>query len=738
LPDATICRRSSPALLFCPAIHVWQLKWNLVVPYSKIPFQAGIYKDDSPLEAKGYWVDADKIRFVRGLPETIYGWERASPSALLGIARGAVTWADNGRNPYAAFGTHLRAYGMDVDGNVTDITPVASRTASQSVSLTTTSGSNTVTAAWSAHGLAASQKFLLESSSVSAVGGITVNGTYIVASVIDANTITFAAAQTATSSAGPTVLTANATVYLAPGQADGLGGLGFGVGGFGSGGYGGSSSGYTLYPRTWSFAPWGQNLVACPRGGGIYEWAPNTSAPELNPDTTMATAWSAGAGWVIAASVATATTSSAALSANMTLPVGAWCLLQFDVTRSAGSLQPSVNGTNQGAAISANGHPFLVFFSGAGGLQSVAFTGASFSGTIANVSLKVLTTLSPIVNAPTVATCIFTTAERILVACGCADVNGNFDALRVRWTDQQNNQTWTAAPANLAGSYTLTNGSRIVRGLSGNRENAVFTDKALYAMRYVPDPNVVYSFTEVADGCGLIGPNAVCQLAGRFFWMSPAGEFFSYDGSYPQPLTCTLQRDINDNLAFSQQDKVYAFPVAGRGEVWWIYPDARDGVECSRYVIYNVGEQSWSVGTFNRTAWTDAGVFEYPLAVDTSGQIWFQEKGFTQDGGPRSWSITSAYFDLGDGDTHMRLVGIQPDAGSLQGGYSIQVGTRIHNGSGVTTRSFGPYSVTSATGKVNARANGQEARLTFSATAAPTFWRLGALRLDLQPAGRRR
>jgi hypothetical protein len=201
---------------------------------------------------------------------------------------------------------------------------------------------------------------------------------------------------------------------------------------------------------------------------------------------------------------------------------------------------------------------------------------------------------------------------------------------------------------------------------------------------------------------------------------------------------CTLKRDVNDNLAWVQQDKIYAFPVAYRSEVWWLYPDSRDGVECSRYVIYNTVDGTWSCGTFARTCWADAGVFQYPLAVDTSGSIWFHEKGFTQDGGPRSWSLTSAYFDLQDGDTHARLVGIQPDAASLQGGYSIQVNTRIHNGTGITSRSFGPYSVTSATGKISARGNGQEAQLMFSANAAPTFWRLGAVRLDLQSTGRRR
>ena len=365
-------------------------------------------------------------------------------------------------------------------------------------------------------------------------------------------------------------------------------------------------------------------------------------------------------------------------------------------------------------------------------------SGTNATATVDNVSLKVLATANIITNAPTVVTCSFVTAERIMVACGCADSNGNFDALRVRWTDTQNNQTWTQAATNLAGSYTLSNGSRIVRGISGNRENLILTDTAAYAMRYVPDPNEVYTFPEIGSGCGLIGPNALTQVAGRFFWMSPGGEFYVYDGSYPQPLQCTLKRDVKDNLSWVQQDKVYAFPVSARNEVWWLYPDIRDGNECSRYVIYNFVEGHWSCGTFARTAWTDAGAFQYPLAVDTSGNIWFHEKGFTEDGAARSWSVTSSYVDLGDGDTHMKINSIQPDADDLQGGYSIGITTRIHNTSGIIERSFGPYGITATTGEVSARGSGQEGKLTFSGNAAPTFWRLGAVRIDMDGLGRKR
>src|SRR6185503_9241880 len=157
----------------------------------------------------------------------------------------------------------------------------------------------------------------------SGVGGITVAGLYTVASVTDANTIVFTAAQTATSTPGAQPLTANTIVSLAPGQADGLGGLGFGTGGYGSGGYGGAASGYTLYPRTWSFASWGQNLVANPRGGGIYEWAPNTSAPELvtNGDFASGSGWTPGTGWAIGGGIATGSVTVGTLTTTVTLPI---------------------------------------------------------------------------------------------------------------------------------------------------------------------------------------------------------------------------------------------------------------------------------------------------------------------------------------------------------------------------------------------------------------------------------
>ena len=61
------------------------------MPLSAIRIQPGIHPDDSPLTAENYFVDADKIRFVNGKPETIGGQEKASTETIYGKATCSIT-----------------------------------------------------------------------------------------------------------------------------------------------------------------------------------------------------------------------------------------------------------------------------------------------------------------------------------------------------------------------------------------------------------------------------------------------------------------------------------------------------------------------------------------------------------------------------------------------------------------------------------------------------------------------
>lgn len=68
------------------------------------------------------------------------------------------------------------------------------------------------------------------------------------------------------------------TIGFTAGQKDGTGGAGFSTGGFGVGLFGEPSTS-DYFPLTWSLCTYGNELIANPRGQGIFIWANNTASP---------------------------------------------------------------------------------------------------------------------------------------------------------------------------------------------------------------------------------------------------------------------------------------------------------------------------------------------------------------------------------------------------------------------------------------------------------------------------
>lgn len=576
------------------------------MPVIKPKFRPGIVKDESALAAEGGWIDADKVRFEGVDPTTIGGWETFVPG-YQGICRGVFAYRDDTGNLHLGIGTHTHLY-VYSGGALIDITPIES-TPALTNPFTTTASSTTVTVAHNAHGRLVGSRIIV--SGGTAVGGITIAGEYTVTSVA-LNTFTIehgtAASSNATGGGTPTV-----QYLLNPGQIDGTGGSGYGTGAYGIGGYGQASSA-EFFPRTWLMDNWGRQLIACPRGGGLYRWDPTT------PNTRA--------------------------------------------------------------------------------------------------------TLVP--NAPTRINGFFIAPERIVVTWGVEGFADDWSPLRVRWCHQGNIEQWTPTAQNQAGEFDLGKGSMVIAGVAGRGEHYILTTSALYRMPYRTD-RLVYSFPLVAE-IGCIGVKAAAMAAGRLFWLAPDGQFYAYAGGAPQPLPAGIQRDMFDNIAPSQQDKIFAVPNGAFGEVWWFYPDARDGVEISRYVAFNYDGGFWQTGTFDRTAGVDRGAVGYPLLAGGS-TVFLHERGNTADGQPLSCFVRSAAFDIGEGETIAFLTRIRPDFHQLIGGVNFRVYTRMHQNA--PWRLKGPYPVTGNTAKVDLRASGREMQVEIASNGAPTRWRLGAMRLTL-------
>lgn len=706
--------------------------------FTTLTLSPSVIKDESALAANPFAINASNMRVSRGKFETKYGQELASSTALTGVCRGMHTWADLARTSWAAFGTHLRLQAMDIDGTLTDITPVVER-GELSSAFSSEAGSTLITVRDVAHGLVVDQ--LVTFPDISTAGGVTITGEYAVSTVESASAYGITTSSALSTSSGQGGSQIDYEYHLAPGNVDSLGGLGYGTGGYGTGGYGSPGSASDLVARTWSMTNWGQNLIANPAWGGIYEWAPNTSASDLveNGDFASASSWTAGSGWSISSGRASAAGNTGNLSQSITTSPAAWHLLEVEVsTVAAGTLQ-ALLGTSTIKTYTTVGVKKDVFFAPFDTAQTLNFNpGSTFSGAIDNVSVKVLTDATIIPEAPTICGSVFVTAERNLVACGTINEDtGVQDPMHLRWSDRENNRLWTALPSNLAGGWTLSHGSRIVRGLPGNRENLIFTDTALYRMRSVPDPSVVYAFDLIGEGCGLIGPNAVVTVGGVFYWISMGGKFYRYAGGFPEPLPNPNERDFWDNLADVQVEKIYAHCLSARSEATFIYPDERDGVECSRSITLNSADPAWVTDYTTRTAYADAGLFPYPLAADAAGGIYYQEKDFSNDGAARTTLLESSYFQLTDGNEFTSVMEFRPDFDDLQGGVSVTFYSKNYP-QDTDERTYGPFSFTPTTKRVSTRINGRQFRFSIATNDAPSFYRLGKITFDVKSSGQKK
>jgi len=144
---------------------------------------------------------------------------------------------------------------------------------------TTASGSSVVSCTFANHGYTAGTQFYVGVPTT--VGGVTLSGLYTVLSITDSNNFTFSAQNTATSSASAYINSGNidATFYIAQGPqptSTGFGVGGFGVGGFGVGTTQPTVAGTPITTTDWTLDNFGQDLIACPAGGAIYYWQPNS------------------------------------------------------------------------------------------------------------------------------------------------------------------------------------------------------------------------------------------------------------------------------------------------------------------------------------------------------------------------------------------------------------------------------------------------------------------------------
>ncbi len=251
------------------------------MPFAKFKFKPGINKEGTNYSNENGWFDADKIRFRKGRPEKIGGWEKHSANTFIGTCRKIHVYSDIEQTKYKILGTHKKLYALE--GNVyNDITPIRTTTSAGDVTFAATNGSSTITATDTSHG-AIIGDFVTFSGASSLGGNITaavLNQEYEVVSVPNNNSFTFTAKNTS-----GTEVTANSsdsgnggssvvgTYQINVGLDTYVSSTGWGVGSWGAGGFGSTTPlSLTNQLRLWTIDNFGDDVIAAPRGGPIYYW----------------------------------------------------------------------------------------------------------------------------------------------------------------------------------------------------------------------------------------------------------------------------------------------------------------------------------------------------------------------------------------------------------------------------------------------------------------------------------
>ena len=726
----------------------------------KIGFLPGINKQLTATGAEGQWIDCDNVRFRYGTPEKMGGWQQLGADNVTGAARGLHQFINSSSQKFSIIGTNRILYAYS-GGVFYDIHPIKSTTTLTNA-FSTTNGSAIVTITISSHGFEAGDIILLDNFTTISNSNYSASDfndiRFMVTSVPSADTITITMPSNETGSGATTSGGIRVKHYYPVGPAVQAKGFGWSLGTWGgeevgaftttlngaisstSGGNNGSATEITLTDAS-QFPSSGTNFVQIGSEEISYTGITGNKLTGITRGVrgTSPTTHSNGA------TVTNASNFVAwgeAASGDLVLEPGMWSLDNFG---------------DKAICLIHDGEVFE--------WDSSAVNATSNRATI-------------ISGAPTASRhMIVSTPDRHLVFFGTETTIGDKstqDDMFIRFSDQEDINTYTPTATNTAGTQRLADGSRIMGAIRGRDAIYLYTDTALFLMRFVGQP-FTFAFTQVGTNCGLAGQNAVVEVDGAAYWLSENG-FFKYAGAL-QSLPCLVEDFVYDDINLESGNQMISAGLNNLfGEIIWFYPTSTSSV-VNKMVSYNYFDSTpnrpvWTVGTLARTAWEDSAIFGKPHALeydadgvepatsatyvqgntDGTSTYYQHETGTDQVKGGTVTAITanilSGDFDItqdrnqgvtlrGDGEYIMKIRRFIPDFISQTGNAQVTLNLRDFSNDTASGSSLGPFTVTSSTSKVDTRARARAIALKIENTGSSQDWKLGTFRLDVQPDGRR-
>jgi len=692
------------------------------MPLLKYKFKPGVNTEGTNYSNENGWFNSDKIRFRKGRPEKIGGWEKISSNTFTGTCRAIHLYKDIQQNKYTILGTHQKLYVKD-GVNYNDITPIRATTSAGDVTFAGKANtlSSNISATDTTIPLTSSTGF--PSNGTIQIGSETINygavsGNDLVGATRGAESTT-----AATHSSSDAVLCATLTVsdtshgavqndFVTFSDVDSNG---LGVGGniteavleqeyqivtiI-------NANSYTVKAKDTS-----DNTVFANSSDSSNGGSSTVGAYQINvglDDYVNSTGFGVGL-WGDG-------TWGSSTAVSLTNQLRLWSIDNFG--------DDTISLPRGGA---------LYYWDESSGVSTRAVAASTLAGA-SDVPVKALQIM-------------MSDVDRHVIAFGCNAIGStDINPMLVRFSDAESAVDWTPTATNSAGGVQLSTGSQIIGAYRTRQEIIIFTDAGLVSMRFVGSP-FIFSFNEVASGISMIAPNAVTTGGNSVYFMDNGG-FYQYSGA-AQRLPCTVLDHVFNDINLDQAFKIFAADIPTHNEIVWFYPSASSD-EIDRYVTFNYLENTWSIGTtndgFTRTAWNAAHINNYPLAagkLDTSNSnyLYNHEFGYSADGSEFTAFIESSDFDLDPaGENFMFVSKIVPDLeyrGSSDTGNTVTFTIKGRDYPLQDLSTLSTISVTPSSTFTNTRARSRQSAIRVESTGANFGWRLGDIRLELRQDGKR-
>ena len=759
---------------------------------TEIQFAPGIDKQDTSVGASGRWVDSDLARFRYGLPEKIGGWSSLLADTIQGVARAQHSFVDKDGNRYVAIGTDkfLLIY---FEGQLFDITPFVTNNAGAQTTYVSTLATDsttvktcTVTTA-TAHGLIDGDMVVFDNvaldTTLTAVGLTNAefeDKLYQVLTVPTSTTFTIesvnqASAVVATNTFGTT------QPYVSIGPSEQTYGYGFGAGAWGGTVTGAGSTtinnGGVLAAAATSVILTDSSVMPATGtlliNNELMTYATNTTGTNTISGISRGQGGTDDVEHANGSTVTNATNyngwGAAVNAGTIVLEPGLWSLSNWgDVLvasvangktftwDSSIAARLTTRASMQTLSPGSTDIDTSEYWTGIGTLTSANTLDGDEGEVVGNPTASRMTLISP--------------TTRHIIHLGTETTIGDpttQDDMFVRFSTGEQLNQYTPLATNAAGTQRLQDGTKIVGALIAKENILIWTNNALYTMKFVGAP-FTFGFEQVGTNCGLIGKNAAVEIDGVAYWMSNNG-FFAFDGTV-NSLPCSVEDYVFDDVDTTKGQQVCAGLNNLFTEVIWWYPSAGSDFN-NRSVAYNYGEAkqpplgTWYTNTntnFNRTSWMDTLIYPQPYATafDSTGTGTFpvvqgqsglgkttyyaQETGTDQvnpDGGSTILTsfIQSFSFSLqaDQSEVFLAMRRFLPNFKVLTGNSQITVGVTDFPATDEVNSTFSPFTINSTTTKVDTRARGRYANLKIQNTGAGEKWRFGTFQVDIQPDGRR-